>query len=89
MSVWQTPQATRRTSTSPALGSCEVDFLHDERLPELLQHRSAHPHVFALRVDQCLTAGTLLARAQRHPEAGRAHREAEALARLGARGLPL
>ena len=37
-SVWQTPQASSRTSASPALGSGKVDLLDDERLPELLQH---------------------------------------------------
>ena len=45
MSVWQTPQATRRTSTSPARGLLQLELLHLERLAELLQHRCTHSHL--------------------------------------------
>ena len=33
MSVWQTPQASRRTSTSPGSRLRQLDLLHRERLP--------------------------------------------------------
>ena len=42
--MWQTPQATRRTSTSPAPRLGELDLLDRQRLPELLEHRGAHLH---------------------------------------------
>ena len=43
-SVWQTPHATSRTSTSPALGSASSTSVDDQRLPELLQHCGLDPH---------------------------------------------
>ena len=87
MSVWQTPQATRRTSTSPALGSASSISCTDERRPELLQHRGPHPHVS--RSSESVRFGRgHLTWAQRHAQARRAHREAEALARRRPRGLP-
>ena len=42
--MWQTPQATSRTSTSPALRLGEIDLLDDERLTELLEHCGPDPH---------------------------------------------
>ena len=42
--MWQTPQATSRTSTSPGPRLGELDLLDDERPAELLEHRGAHPH---------------------------------------------
>ena len=87
MSVWQTPQATRRTSTSPALGSARSISCTTSGFPNS-SSTAARIRMCLPPRGQCLTAGTL-ARAQRHAQARRAHREAEALARLGAGGLPL
>ena len=68
MSVWQTPQATSRTSTSPALGSARSTSCTAKRRPELLEHRGSHLHGRAPYLD---------AAAQLHPQAVRAHREAQ------------
>ncbi len=88
MSVWQTPQATRRTSTSPALRLGQLDLLHHERRAELLQYRSPHPHRQRSSEVGQLDAGTLRGRS-RHAQARRAHGEAEVLARRRADRLDL
>src|SRR3954451_1581318 len=78
MSVWQTPHATSRTSTSPALGSARSISCTFKGAPN--SSRTA-ARVFIGR--------TLLTRAKRHPQARRAHGEAEVLARCGADRRPL
>ena len=47
-SVWQTPHAASRTSTSRVLRLGEVDLLDDERLAELLEDCGADLHARSL-----------------------------------------
>ena len=60
MSVWQTPQATSRTSTSPGPRLGQLDLLHHQRLTELLEHRGPDLHRAALAASDSSPASVWL-----------------------------
>src|SRR3954451_5123856 len=88
MSVWHTPQATRRTSTSPALGSARSISCTARGAPNSSSTAARTFMVSTPSEVQVLDGGTLTW-PQRHAQPRGTHREPEALARRRSGQLPL